>query len=127
MAPYIIAGLYGDAYKGAETILAIHIWSSIFVFLGVARGKYLVTEGLLKFSLLATSLGAIMNIVLNIFLIPKYHGVGAAMATVISYFTSAFLSSFFYRPLVQTGIMQTKALLAPIRYLAWPRSTASVP
>ena len=117
MAPLLIAGLYGNAYQGAEIILGIYIWSSIFVFLGVARGQYLVTEGLLKFSLLATILGAGTNIGLNIFLIPRYQGVGAAIATVISYFISAFLSSFFYRPLVPTGLMQTMALLAPIRYL----------
>ncbi len=117
MAPLLIAGLYGNAYQGAEIILGIYIWSSIFVFLGVARGQYLVTEGLLKFSLLATILGAGTNIGLNIFLIPRYQGVGAAIATVISYFISGFLSSFFYRPLVPTGLMQTKALLAPIRYL----------
>jgi polysaccharide transporter, PST family len=117
MAPLMIAILYGNAYKGAETILAIYIWSSIAVFLGVARGQYLVTEGLLKFSLLATVLGAGTNIAINLFLIPKYQGVGAALATVVSYFVSAFLSSFFYRPLVPIGLMQTKALLAPIRYL----------
>jgi PST family polysaccharide transporter len=125
MSPYIVSFLYGDAYKGAATILAIHIWSSIFVFLGVARWQYLVTEGFLKFSLIATILGAGTNITLNFFLIPKYHGVGAAMATVCSQFVSAFLSSFFYRPLVQTGLMQTKSLFAPIRYLAFYRRRSS--
>ncbi len=39
MAPLLIAGLYGNAYQGAEIILGIYIWSSIFVFLGVARGS----------------------------------------------------------------------------------------
>jgi PST family polysaccharide transporter len=38
-----------------------------------------------SFSLRRTLIGAITNVVLNIFLIPPYAGVGAAIATVISY------------------------------------------
>jgi len=117
LAPFIISTLYGDAYAGSETIFAIHIWACLFVFLGVARGQYLVNEGLIKFSFFTTAVGAILNVSLNFILIPLYEGVGAAIATVVSYGVSSYLSSFVYPRLFETGLMQSKAIVSPIRYL----------
>ncbi len=117
LAPIVVRLLYGSAYASTGNILAIHIWASIFVFLGVARGQYLVTEGLLKFSAWATITGAIVNVTLNYLLIPRYAGIGAAIATVVSQAVSAYVSSFFYPRLFETALMQTKALYAPIRYI----------
>jgi Na+-driven multidrug efflux pump len=56
----------------------------MFVFLGVARSSYLINEGFTSFDLFATSTGAILNVVLNLFLIPEYGAHGAAVSTVIS-------------------------------------------
>ena len=117
LAPSVVRILYGNAYADTGTILAIHIWASIFVFLGVARGQYLVTEGLLRFSALATIVGATVNVGLNFLLIPRYGGIGAAIATVVSQAVSAYVTSFFYPRLFETALMQTKALYAPVRYI----------
>jgi Na+-driven multidrug efflux pump len=76
-----------------------------------------VTESLLKFSLFATFLGAVVNIGLNLILIPRYQGVGSAVATLISGFVSAYLSSFFMPAMVKIGWMQTKSFAAPLRFL----------
>ena len=57
----IIQLLYGDNYVGAGTILAIHIWSAWFVFLGVAQLPWDITEGLTKLALQRTLLGAVIN------------------------------------------------------------------
>jgi PST family polysaccharide transporter len=107
----IISLLYGDAYRGAETIFTIQIWGCLFVFMGVAREHFLLNEGMMRFILMATSIGAISNIILNIFLIPLYSGVGAAIATLFSYFLSAYLSSFLINYPFNVGYMQTKSLL----------------
>ncbi|MEW6379051.1 MAG: flippase [bacterium] len=116
-APFILNTLYGSAYQGADRIFAIHIWAGLFVFLGISRGQYLVNEGLLKFSFFSTAIGAVINMVLNFILIPKYAGVGAAIATVAAHGVSAYLSSFFFRPALQCAYMQTLALFSPIRYV----------
>jgi len=89
----------------------------LFVFLGVARTQYLINEGLIRFSFFTTALGAIVNVGLNLTLIPQYEGIGAAIATVVSYGVSGYFSSFVYPRLFETGIMQSKALIAPVRYL----------
>jgi len=45
----------------------IHIWAGVFVFLGVASSKWLLTENLQIFSTVNTAIGAIFNIGLTIF------------------------------------------------------------
>ena len=83
-ANIIINTIYGTEYSLAAQVLAIHIWSGIFVFLGVASSNYLVAEGFTKISMLRTIIGAIVNIVLNIIFIPKYGVIAAAYTTLLS-------------------------------------------
>ena len=82
-SPWIVRVAYGPAFAEAGPILAVHIWASIFVFLGVARSQWLVNEKLQRFYLAATLAGAVSNIGLNFVLIPRWSGLGAAWATVI--------------------------------------------
>ena len=107
--------LLGQAYHQSATILILHIWALPFVFLGVGRNQLLVAENLTHFSFWTTALGAISNILLNLILIPTYQGIGAAIATVISYGIAAYFSCLLYRPIYPTFWMLTKALLIPFR------------
>ena len=85
VAGYVATVLYGNEYEGVGTILAIHIWASLFVFLGVAQGPWNINEGLTQLTLLRTFVGAVANVILNLLLIPKNGAVGAAIATTVSY------------------------------------------
>ncbi|MGL5794453.1 MAG: flippase [Waterburya sp.] len=107
--------LLGSEYVEAGAILQLHIWSCPFVFLGIARSKWLMTENYTRFSLVATSLGALANVILNTMWIPNYGGMGAAFATLISYAISSHLSSLVYPPVLKNGWMLTKALFVPFR------------
>jgi O-antigen/teichoic acid export membrane protein len=90
LANDIIKLLFGTQYQETAGVLQIYVWAGIFVFLGVASGQYLIVENYTKISFLRTFTGAIINIILNIILIPKYGINGAAIATIISYFISTF-------------------------------------
>lgn len=114
----LVTILFGSDYREAGSILAIHIWSSIFVSLGVARGKWLVTEGLMRFAMLTQLMGCISNILLNLVLIPRIGGMGAAIATLISYALASYLSCFFHPKTWRAGQMLTLALVAPVRVLS---------
>jgi len=114
-APWIVFLLFGEVYKAAGPILAIHAWSCLFVSLGVARGQYLTAEKMFKFSMGCTVTGAVMNLVLNYFLIPSYSGGGAAIATLISYAISAFFSSFLITDSKMIARQQTSSLFAPLK------------
>lgn len=111
----LMTTLLGEGYTNAGDILAWHIWAGPFVFLGVARSQWLMAENLTWLSFATTSLGTIINLLLNFLLIPAYAGNGAAIATVISYGVSTHLACIFYPPLFKSGWMLTKALFIPFR------------
>lgn len=91
----IVAILFGNAFSEAGSVLAIHLWASIAVFLGVASSQYLLIENLQKISFYRTLIGLIVNVILNLMLIPGMGAKGAAIATVVSYFVATFSLVFF--------------------------------
>jgi polysaccharide transporter, PST family len=113
---YIINILYGKEYAQGASVLSVHIWAGVFVFLGVASSKYLIAENLTKISFFRTILGAISNVILNIILIPLYGIIGAAYATLISYGISAYLSNLLFKKSRIIFGMFLKSLF-PINYL----------
>jgi len=60
----LILLLYGQEFIEAGTILAIHIWASLFVFMGVATSPWFIAEGLTNLSFRRTFLGALANVLL---------------------------------------------------------------
>jgi O-antigen/teichoic acid export membrane protein len=107
----IVSFLYGPLYNETSAVLVIHIWCSVFIFQGVVSGKWFVSEGLQKLALLRTTSGAIVNIALNLYLIPKYGIFGAAISTLISYAVANFFSYIFDRRLHNLLFMTLNALL----------------
>jgi len=105
----IIHIAYSGKYDGAGIMLSIHIWSGIFVFLGMASSQYLIAEGYTKISFYRTGTGALVNILLNLWLIPKYAGIGASLATLIACFVSTFYVLLIPKTR-QQGIMMLKSL-----------------
>ena len=85
----IIQLLYSNAYSGAAPVLAVHISASVFVFLGVAQSPWDLSRNMLKLSLYRTLAGAVINVLMNLYLIPRYSAMGAAIATVVAYAVSA--------------------------------------
>ena len=82
--------------KEAGKVLMISIWAGVFVFYGCARSKWLMTENMQHYGLICTTIGAITNIVLNLFLIGKMGIAGAAIATFLSQGTSVIIVSLFF-------------------------------
>jgi len=109
LSPYIVTFIFKDRFIEAAPILAIHIWAVIFVFWGVAEDPWDVIEGHTKFVLLKTVTAALLNIALNFVLIPKYSGVGAAWATVISYAFSSCLLNIFHKKARKAFYFQLKS------------------
>ena len=109
-ADWVIDVLFGSDYQEAAIVLKIYIWAFVFVSLGVASSHWLVTENLEKHALLRSFLGAILNISLNLYLIPIYGITGAAYATLI---TQLFVSYLFFGISKHTRnnfILSTRAL-----------------
>lgn len=107
---FIIELLFGIEFIEAASVLMIHIWAGVFVSLGVASGAWLINENLQKYSMYRTTFGAIMNICLNLLLIPKYGIVGAAFTTLISQLSATWLFDLFFKKTRDTFFMKLKAL-----------------
>lgn len=102
--------LLGVGYMGAAEILSVHIFASLFVFSGVARGIWVTTESMMKFSMVSNMIAAVLNVFLNIVLIKTHGTIGAAYATLASYFITYIASGFFYTKARKVFYMQIKAL-----------------
>ena len=107
--PFIMGHLFGARFAAAGPILAVHVWSSIFVFFGVAQLPWMVTEGKLRISMFQTSLGAVSNVLINLILIPRLQGMGAAIATVISYAIAGVFANLLFRDTRRVFYMQMNA------------------
>ncbi len=97
LADWVILILYGTDFQEAADVLRIYIWAGVFVSLGVASSKWLVTENLQRYLFYRTALGAVLNISCNLWLIPIYGIRGAGFATLISYFIVAYASLGFFK------------------------------
>jgi len=110
LGDWIITLIYGIEYAGAASVLKIHIWAAVFVFLGVANSQWLIIENYMQFSFYRTFIGAISNIALNALLIPILGIEGAAIATVISYAIASYLSLIFVKPLRRNLWLSTNSI-----------------
>jgi PST family polysaccharide transporter len=117
LSGFIIQTLYGESYQLATPIFAIYLWSCIFNFLGIAQSKWIVNEGLQKFNFYSRLAGLVSNVGLNLILIPLYQGLGAAIATVISYAIGGYLYFFLIPETRSNAILMTKAIGLPLRWL----------
>ena len=98
---------YGKQFAPTANLLIVLVWSEVPVFFGVALANALVAKGMQKYTPYGAIAGAFLNILLNLFLIPRYGALGASWATVISYsFAGIFFLLFIaaVRPMVVQGL-----------------------
>jgi len=84
-AGYIVNLLYGKQFAAAIPLLAVLIWSEVSIFFAAVVMNAIVARSLQKYLLVPTAVGALSNVALNLYLIPRYAALGAAWATLISY------------------------------------------
>lgn len=122
-APWLVRAAYGGAYDAAAPVVVVHVWSMIFIFLGVARSQFLINEGYTRFYLFSTIAGLLLNVGLNLWLIPRYGAWGAAIATLAAQAVATWGSSFCFAPMRATAWMQTRALCIPVRWFHYVHHT----
>lgn len=114
----IVALMFGLAYEKSAAILVVHVWTALFIFMRTLFSRWILIENTLVFSLITQSSGAFMNVLLNLILIPKYGGIGAAYATLISYAVASYFALMFYDKTRPVFWMMTKSFFVPFRYWA---------
>ena len=81
--------LYGKEYFAAVPALSVLIWSTAFAMIGTARSIWVIATGRNKYVKYYTSIGAILNAMLNAVVIPRWGITGAACTTL---FTQMFIA-----------------------------------
>jgi O-antigen/teichoic acid export membrane protein len=85
VAAPLVELFYGKQYLPTASLLIVLIWSEVPIFYFAALGNALVAKGLQRHLPGGAGLGAAVNILLNLVLIPKFAALGASWATVVSY------------------------------------------
>jgi len=100
LADKIIILIFGTGYTQSITALQILIWTLVFTFGGASFVRLLeATQRQLVLSKI-TGISVILNLLLNLILIPKFSLIGACIATVL---TEIFLVSVVFRICYQLG------------------------
>jgi O-antigen/teichoic acid export membrane protein len=110
LSDWLIVLLYGQEYQAAGKVLMIHIWASVFVFLGVVSGSWLTSENLQRLSFYRTLAGTVINVSLNFTLIPIYGITGAAIATLIAQMVAALIFDIFLKKTRRMFFMKLNTL-----------------
>jgi O-antigen/teichoic acid export membrane protein len=84
LANKIIILLYGTEYINSIIALQILIWTVIFTFASAASSKLLEATNKQVIITKITIISVLLNIIINLILIPKYSYIGASIATVLT-------------------------------------------
>jgi O-antigen/teichoic acid export membrane protein len=115
-SPVIIDIIYGSSFTKSSSILRVHIFSLIFVFIGVFVSNYEVYTQNTKHTLRRTIFGAVINILLNLILIPTHGVIGAALSTLISYGLSLVLYNIVYKEFWPLNLLILKSF-SPLLFI----------
>lgn len=84
LANFGINLLYGVEFDPSTQVLQILIWTIPVTYLGIITNQLLMVESHQKIIFVKQLMLALLNICLNLYLIPKYGIVGAAVATLMA-------------------------------------------
>ncbi|KAA8996985.1 flippase [Affinibrenneria salicis] len=93
----IVILMFGEHYRAAAGILALCSVTSLFSVLGTISYRAIVLFGGYRFIAIKMPLAALVNVLLNVLLIPRYGITGAAVSTLITEFISFFVLNGFFR------------------------------
>lgn len=91
---YLIVTLVGEKYQISSQVFSIHILSLPIIFIGVLSSKMLVIEEMQALSMYRNLFGLFVNVLLNTILISNHGVIGAAIASLISYFFAYMVFDF---------------------------------
>jgi len=107
---FAISILYGNAYLPAAAPLRIITWYTAFSYLGVARNAWIVGKDRQRYLIFVYAASALMNVILNILLIPAWGSSGAAFASLIAQVLTTMVVPFFIKGLRENSKMMLDAI-----------------
>lgn len=106
----LIKLLFGVSYIGAYEALVFNIWAGVFMAQSAAKGIWVISENKQLYRVIANMIAIIINISLNVILIPKYGISGAAAATLITRFSNNWVTPIFIPIYRENTIISIKSI-----------------
>lgn len=111
LGDWLIPLMYGEVYLPASVPLKILTWQTAFSYLGVARNTWIVCENKQKYLKSIYISAAIVNVILNVLLIPIWGAAGAAVASLMAQITTVMIVPLFIREMRENTVMIVDAIL----------------
>ena len=111
---WVVKLLYGEAFAGCTPVLSVHCVAALASLHGSLLTAFLMIEGRAKLGAIATYAGVMVNVLLNLWWIPRHGALGAAWATAITYYAVWFGGPMLMRPMRWMALGQLRSLLAPL-------------
>ncbi len=106
----VIPTVFGEKYAVTASILQVSVWYVPFAYIGMARDIWILANQKQKYLWIINLVGAVTNILANALLVPRYGGMGAAFATLITQVLANFVLCFVIPPLRPCGVLIVKSL-----------------
>lgn len=109
LSSFVVELLFGSEYANGAPVLAIVVFTNLFINMGIAQSLWILNEGKSKLSLYKTIAGAVVCLIANFILIPQFGIMGAAISAVLAQLSSTILANIVLSRNVFT--LQIKSLL----------------
>jgi O-antigen/teichoic acid export membrane protein len=119
LAPWLVEGVFGQAYAPAGMLLALMSGRILLAFVGTARNVYLTIENMQSHATLTLVAGTALNVVLNLLWIPSHQALGAVWASLVSFAVTSFFIDLLF-PRVRGNALDMLRALATL-HLVWKR------
>ena len=110
LAKPIVMILYGNEFAGSIGILQIAVWFTTFSEYGSVRNIWILAEEKQKYLMGINVTGAVVNVLLNMGMIPVWGAEGAAIASVITQFMTNVVIGFVFKPISYNNKLMLKGL-----------------
>ena len=104
-APLIIKILFGSDYLPSVKLLQIVVWFTAFAHIGLVQDVWILSQEKQHYIWKLNLAGVIVNIILNLILIPLIGGTGAAIASVVARVTTNIIMFSAFKDLRRTNVL----------------------
>lgn len=120
-ADQIVLAALGADFADAMPVLRVYAWAGVAVFLITASSRWYLARATERSLFWRAVAGAILNVVLNLVLIPRNGIVGAAWATVVSYYVMATAYDLVDPAGRGSFALKCRAVVTPLRFFCGRR------
>jgi PST family polysaccharide transporter len=95
----LISLMLGAQYQGAGSVLMIHVWTAVLVFIDAPANQYLLATGRQSLLVLKSVVLLLLNLSLVLLLIPAYGPLGAAIGVLLAQALTVLVLPVLFSPL----------------------------